>query len=235
MRNIHVAVCDDMELICQKLVSVICEVMEQEQIGGVVDYYTSGRDLLEQIEQYNLVFLDMDMPDDMDGVEVGRKIHIRNPKCRVIIESGREDRFKETYDMEPLRFVSKPFDVEEVREALCTYMERQIGYAEIVVYKDRYPYVFQQREIQYITARKGFVEVTINDQIYQIKSTLNQIEEMLDQRIFVKVHKSYIINLINMDERENNRIKYGKQWIPISRRQERVLRDAYMQYDIKYR
>lgn len=233
--ELRIAVCDDMEPICQRLVSIIRQVMEQEQMVGIIDYYTSGQNLLEQMEKYNLFFLDMDMPNDMDGVEVGIHIRIRNPECGIIIESIREDRFKETYDMIPLRFISKPFDKVEVREALYAYLERQAGYEKIEVYKERLSYIFRQRDIQYITARKGFVEITIDNEIYQIKLTLNQIEKMLDKRIFVKVHKSHIVNLINIEKKECNRIKYGRQWIPISRRQEKVLRDAYLRYGVKYR
>jgi len=42
------------------------------------------------------------------------------------------------------------------------------------------------------------------------------IQEMLDPKIFVRVHKSYIISLNKVDYIENNTIKIGDKLIPIS-------------------
>lgn len=227
-------ICDDEELICKELMSVIYKVLEEQRITGEVEYFTSGRELLKEIERFGLVFLDMDMPD-MDGMEVGREIEAENPECKIVVDSSREDRFKETYRIHPLRFISKPFDEEEVKDAIKAYTENLIGYAEIEMYRNRKSYWFRQRDIQYIASFKGYVEMMVDGCMYRKDISLKQLEETLDKEMFFKVHKSYIVNLLWVKEIRADEVFVGKIKVPLSRRQKREFEDAYIRFDLKYR
>lgn len=227
-------ICDDEELICKELASVIHKIMDEQKITGEVEYFTSGKDLLKVIDRVGLVFLDMDMPD-LDGMEVGKEIEIRNPECKIVVASSREDRFKETYRIHPLRFISKPFDEEEVRDAIQAYTENLIGYTEIEMYHDRKSYWFRQRDIQYISAFRGYVEMMVDGCMYRKDISLKQLEDTLDKEIFYKVHKSYIVNLLWVKEVKADEVVVGKIMIPLSRRQKREFEDAYIRFDLKYR
>ncbi|MDD6071444.1 MAG: LytTR family DNA-binding domain-containing protein [Clostridiales bacterium] len=227
-------ICDDEELICKELVSVIYKVLEEQRITGEVEYFTSGRDLLKEIDRFGLVFLDMDMPD-MDGMEVGREIEAENPECKIVVASSREDRFKETYRIHPLRFISKPFDEEEVKDAIKAYTENLIGYAEIEMYRNRKSYWFRQRDIHYIASFRGYVEMMVDGCVYRKDISLKQLEEILDEEMFFKVHKSYIVNLLWVKEIKADEVFVGKIKIPLSRRQRKEFEDAYIRFDLKYR
>lgn len=227
-------ICDDEELICKELMSVIHKVLEEQRITGKVEYFTSGRDLLKEIDRFGLVFLDMDMPD-MDGMEVGRKIEAENQECKIVVASGREDRFKETYRIHPLRFISKPFDEEEVKDAIKAYTENLIGYAEIEMYRNRKSCWFRQRDIQYIASNRGYVEITVDGFVYRKDISLKQLEEILDKEMFFKVHKSYIVNLLWVKEIKADEVFVGKIKVPLSRRQKKEFEDAYIRFDLKYR
>ena len=230
----QIAVCDDKERVCIELVNVINRVLEKQGISGEVRYYTSGLELLKEIDRFQLVFLDMDMPV-MDGMEVGEEIEIKNPDCRIVIASSREDRFKETYRINPLRFVSKPFKEEEVADAVEAYIEKAIGYTEMEVFKDRISYWFRQRDIQYIASFRGYVEIMVNGDIYRKDVSLKQIEEQLEEKLFFKVHKSYIVNMLWVSKIMKNEVMVGKVAIPISRRQRKDFEDEYINFDIRYR
>lgn len=232
--KLNLGICDDEELVCRELLDVMREVLKEEKIIGEVEYFSSGRDLLKEIRRFDLVFLDMDMPD-MDGMEVGREIELKNPQCKIVIASSREDRFKETYKIRPLRFISKPFDKREVRDAVNACIETLIGYSEIEVFLDRKSYWFRQRDIQYIAAFRGYVEITVDGCVYRKDISLKQLEEKLEEKMFYKVHKSFIVNLLWVKEIREDEVVMMNARIPLSRRQKRGFEDAYMTFDIKYR
>ena len=73
----------------------------------------------------------------MDGIDVGKEILRQNPGCRSIIASGEWERFKEGYVIRAVRFVTKPFDEEEIAEALAeasnmAYVEKEEGDAFVL-------------------------------------------------------------------------------------------------------
>lgn len=232
--NPVIGICDDEGLICEELASVIHRVLEKHHLIGEVQYFKSGTDLLKEIYRFGLIFLDMDMPD-MDGMEVGREAGKRNPDCQIVIASSREDRFKETYRIHPLRFISKPFDEEEVWDAIKAYMENLIGYGEIEVYRNRKAYRFRQRDIQYIASFKGYIELTVDGCVYRKDVSLKQMEEILENKMFFKVHKSYIVNLLWVKEIQADAVIVGKIRVPLSRRRKREFEDEYIRFDLKYR
>lgn len=74
--RIEIALCDDEEILRRKLKIMLYDILKKEGISGTVKDYASGEELLKDIEQFDLVFLDIDMPG-MNGIDVGRKIQQR--------------------------------------------------------------------------------------------------------------------------------------------------------------
>ena len=233
-KKIRIAICDDEPVFLKLLADVLKEVLMEENISYLLEKFVSGCELLAQIEKYDLVFLDIEMPQ-MDGIDVGLKIQKKNPNCRIIMASGREDRFKETYRITPLRFVSKPFDKKEVQEAIQAYINQWIGMEKIEVFQERKSYWVYQKDIQYIAAYRSSVEIYVNNTLYRKDIALNRIEKLLDSRCFFKVHKSYLVNLFWVTEYEDKNIWIEKIKIPLSRRQQKGFEWAYVEFNIKYR
>ena len=231
---IKIAVCDDEELVRQKLTKILRKIFEKEQILCDICEFSSGLELLEHAKEIQLLFLDMDMPG-LDGIDVGIKISELNPWCQIVIASGREDRFKETYKVKPLGFISKPFEEDEIREIVQSYDVASFGREIIEVFRDRQSYQIQQKEIQYIAAFNGYVEMFVDGELYRKNISLNQLEKILVKDIFYKVHKSYIVNLFWVKEIYEKEVLVGNIKIPLSRRQGKDINCAYLKFDVKYR
>ena len=233
--TLRVAICDDESLLWEQLKGLIIKVFDEEDMGYEIKEYASGKELLDQVDETDLVFLDIDMPE-MDGIETGERIRDINPDCRIIIASGREDRFKETYDIDALRFVSKPYREEEVRGAIEKYRNKfMVGMEEIEVFTERKPVTIRQRDIEYISAYKGGVEIKANRELYHSDYSIRKIVKLLDATCFFQVQKSYIINLFHVKELKEKEVKVGKIIIPVSRRNRQEFESRLMDFDIKYR
>lgn len=232
---LRVAICDDEPERWNQLKGLIIKVFDEEDIGYEIKEYASGGDLLDQVDETDLVFLDIDMPE-MDGIETGERIRDINPDCRIIIASGREDRFKETYDIDALRFVSKPYSEKEVRDAIEKYRNKfMLGMEEIEVFTERNPVTIRQRDIEYISAYKGGVELKANGELYHSDYSIKKIAKMLDDTCFFRVHKSCIINMFHVQKEMEDAIVVGKVIIPVSRRNRQEFRQRFRDFDVKYR
>ena len=134
---IRIAICDDILEMTKFMTNIISDIMDEKKIEYEILAFQSGKDLLEQIDNVNLVFLDLEMPE-MDGIKTGERIRRENEKCKIIVASAREDRMKEVFRLDAMRFVSKPYNREEIMEAIDAYLQTyQVGLQRIEVYKNR--------------------------------------------------------------------------------------------------
>ena len=175
------------------------------------------------------------MPE-LDGIAVGKLLKKKNPECQIIIASGRGDRFKETYQIDTLRFVSKPFDEEEIWEAIQAYQNKyMIGMDKMEVFLNRNAVWIRQKNIQYLSAYKGGVEIMVNGVLFRKEISLNRIKEQLDRICFYQVHKAYVVNLFHVTGFTEKEVAVGKIKIPLSRRNRKKFESTFMEFDIKYR
>lgn len=65
----------------------------------------------------DILFLDIEMPGE-DGIQTGKRLRERGSECKIIMATSMAERFKEGYHIGASRFVTKPFDQEEVEEEL---------------------------------------------------------------------------------------------------------------------
>jgi two-component system response regulator LytT len=74
------------------------------------------------------------------------------------------------------------------------------------------------RDILYIEGLKDYVKVFIHNSVKPILSltSLKLLESKLPENKFMRVHRSFIINLEKIDTIERNRIVFGKEYIPVS-------------------
>ncbi|TGV00664.1 LytR/AlgR family response regulator transcription factor [Flavivirga rizhaonensis] len=71
--------------------------------------------------------------------------------------------------------------------------------------------------IYLIEAKGDYINVKTEDKNYTVHSTLKKIEEKLPDSLFLKVHRSYIINIKKIIDIEDNSVLIKKDVIPVSR------------------
>ena len=72
-------------------------------------------------------------------------------------------------------------------------------------------------KILLIEAKGDYIQIKTTDKNYTVHTTLKKIEEKLPHHTFLKVHRSYIINLTKIIDIEDNSILIEKDVIPVSR------------------
>jgi len=234
MEKIRIAACDDNELVALDLKKMIIAVGKDEKIEiNEVDVFISGKSLIEKINLYDVVFLDIEMPE-MNGIDLGKKINVLNPNCKIIIATGNVSYFKEAFQIKALRYITKPFHQEEIAEALNCIADREIGSELQEVFLDRNKYLVKQIDIQYIKAFNGYTEYYVSNQLFRKDMSLNEAEKILDGEIFYKINRQFIINLRWIKDYVDEMIFFDDFKLKLSRRRRKEFLKKYIDFDIKY-
>ena len=235
---LRVGICDDEPLIIEALQRTILEIADTNGWEISISCFESGRALLEAVDTLEAVFLDIDMPE-LDGIETGKRIGEMNQECKIIMATSREDRYKDAFRIQAFRFVTKPFDVDEVEEALQAVFRTQIGMETIELYEQRNSYQISQRDILYITAYDGYSEFVVSgrdaNRILRKDCSLLELEQELSKELFFRVSRQYIVNLSEIKEYKRGGILMKDKKIVISRRKKKEFEQAYLEYDLRYR
>jgi two-component system, LytTR family, response regulator LytT len=173
----------------------------------------------------DLIFLDIHMPD-LTGIEFTRILENR-PK--IIFTTAYEKYALEGFKLEAVDYLLKPFNYEEFLKA-ARKAEKLIGLektahdeidanSEFLFLKSEYKIRrINFNEIKYIEGLKDYVKVYLQHEPKPILSlnSLKSLEAKLPSNKFMRVHRSYIVNLEKIDTIERSRIIFEKVYIPVS-------------------
>lgn len=235
MSKTVIGVCDDQKIAALMLREHI-EALKKE-LGGFnwdIRIYTSPLKMLEEAKELNILFLDIEMPE-LDGIEAGQRILGLNPDCKVILATSRVDRFKDGFRIQAIRFVTKPYDLYEIRDALQASLDMSVGEHTVEIYLNRVCYKIKEKDIRYIRAFNGYVEVIAGKEVYRKDTSLDALEETFDNRLFCRIHRQYLVNLRYVDSYKKESVSVKNVTLPISRRRQADFMNKYMEYDLNYR
>ncbi len=231
---LKIAICDDERVIIDELYKMLNGLLQSSQYANEIMIFPNGEGVLEEAEKLNIVFMDIDMPEK-DGLQLSQELKAKNPKCMIIMATGMVERYKEAFYIKAHRFVTKPFDKEEVEEALFTAIEEENNRNFIEVYYQRNQYNILQEEIQYLEAYSGYTELEIAGKRFRKDNSLLEIENILSDILFVRVDRKYIVNLRYVQTYSNDKFIIGDKRFSISRRNRKKFEHKYVEFDLKHR
>lgn len=230
-QDLCVGLCDDEKLICEMLRDMITDISSQLGISCRFFIYTDASLLLKNISDLSIVFLDIDMPQ-LDGIAAGHQILVKNPSCQIIMATGMVDRMKEAFAIRALRFVTKPFQEEEIREAFSAAIKECVGLTALSLFRDRIPHSVPQKDIQYIRAYNGYVEAFTSVGVFRKDTTLDEMALLLDERMFYRIHRSYIVNFSCISSFSPSHVIAGGQKLPVARRKAADFQKKFAAYEL---
>ncbi|MBR4671330.1 MAG: response regulator transcription factor [Butyrivibrio sp.] len=234
MGKICIGICDDQSEIVEELGELVKKVLEEIPFNELrILKSTSPLKILREIKNIDILFLDMDMPE-MDGIKAGKEVMLENPACKIIIATAREDRVKEAFFISAFRFITKPFKYEELKEAVITALEETPGDNEIEAFRERVSFNLKERDISMIRAYNGYVEIMVGDNVFRKDISLNALEEQLDDRIFFRINRQYLVNFRHISSYKKNKVVVNNKTFVISVRRHKEFFKKYMEYDLRY-
>lgn len=221
--NISVIAIDD-EPLALELISGYIEKTPGLELAGKFDNPLDASEFLAE-NSVDLIFTDIHMPD-LSGVEFTRLLE-KGPK--VIFTTAYEKYAIEGYKLDVVDYLLKPFSYEEFLGAVnkgrkLIRLEDQAAIkvdsnSEFLFLKSEYKIRrINFNDILYIEGLKDYVKVFIQNAPKPILSliSLKLLETKLPPEKFMRVHRSFIVNLWKIETIDRSRIVFGKEYIPVS-------------------
>lgn len=173
----------------------------------------------------DLIFLDIQMPE-LTGLELSRII---NNQIKIIFTTAFEQYALEGFRVDALDYLLKPVSYPEflkaAHKALQWFEMKSSGQPllkeekdSIFVKSDYKLLKIELHQICYIEGLKDYVKIYLENSAHPVVSliSMKSLEEALPSVSFIRVHRSYIVNLGKVSVIERNRIVFGKTYIPVS-------------------
>jgi len=195
--------------------------------------FSSAVEALQIIHQedIDIIFLDIQMPD-LTGIELARVIEKSGtPGPRIIFTTAFNQYALDGFKVDALDYLLKPFNYEEFLRAATrakTYVEllQKASTANVIETKDEYLFLkveyqlvrIAYDDILYTEGLKDYVKVHLKSDSKPILSltSLKALEEKLPTSKFMRVHRSFIVNLDKIGAITRNTIQIGNTTIPVS-------------------
>lgn len=187
---------DDDKLSCKLLEGYVNKYSSLNLVGVFNDPVTARNEISRQ-KDVDLILLDIKMPE-MDGFDLlGSLDHPPN----VIVVSGGEEFALRAFDFNVVDFLLKPISYARFCKAIDKVMRYfspkeppKSGDEEIFIKKGSSLVKLKLREIVYVEALENYVTLNTGADKYTIHFTMKAIESQLPSGVFIRVHRSYIIN-----------------------------------------
>lgn len=221
----------DDEPLALQLLSGYIEKTPFLELVGSFDNPIDAMEFLNQNEA-DLMFVDIQMPD-LTGIEFARIL--ANPP-KLIFTTAFEKYALEGFKLEAIDYLLKPFGYDEFLKA-AQKAQKLIHYEQQETIDSNNAFLFLKsdykirrinfNDILYIEGLKDYVKVFLQHQGKPILSlhSLKSMEAKLPAEKFMRVHRSFIVNLDKIDTIDRSRIVFGKEYIPVSEQYKKAFKD----------
>ncbi len=177
--------------------------------------------------EIDLILLDVEMPG-MNGLELLESL---NKRYDVVLITSKEEYAVDAFDHGVTDYLVKPVEYSRFLKACNKAQENlksqgEVGAFEYIFVKSGTAYVkVNIPDVRYIESMGDYVVIYTEEKRHVINITMKETEAKLASRNFMRVHRSYIVNLNSVKEIEDNTISVGDKSIPVSRSYKKALMD----------
>ena len=206
---------DDEPLAVGLLESYVSKIEDLNLLGS----FNNPLDALQLLREtsVDILFLDIQMPE-ITGIEFKKII---NPEVKVIFTTAYSDYALESYELNAVDYLLKPITFQRFLQAIEKIKEK----ASPLIIESNADYIFvkteyrlqkiQYSDILYLKGLSDYVAIQTKSGKVLTLQNMKDFEKNLWKNKFVRVHKSYIVNLEHIEFIERNRIVIESEYIPI--------------------
>ncbi|MGS0763412.1 LytR/AlgR family response regulator transcription factor [Syntrophomonas curvata] len=230
-----IAVCDDDSQELERISSFIDTYKRESKVPLICKTFQSATELISSMGSgdYDILLLDILMPG-INGMQAAHEIRAFDAGVKIVFLTSSPEFAVESYAVKAYDYILKPVSKDKLFSILDAVMaeeqkslegltvKTQLGMARILF--SRLAFVeIMNKKLYFHLADGGVQEVTASLAAFE--------EELLARAEFVKVHRSYIVNLWQVGELGSKElITHAGKTVPISRLLYGKVREAYMKH-----
>ncbi len=214
------------ELMARRSLERLCGRISELEVVRVCESAEEALKALKDIE-VDLLFLDVEMPG-LSGLELLDHVTIMP---QIIFTTSKKEYAFEAFQYEATDYVQKPVRFPRLKQAVqkaykifedsnktAETGQIEAGEAEEIYIKDSNRYIkITYADILYIEISGDYATIFTPKNRHVVHSTLKNLQQKLPQNRFMKIHRSFIVNLSKIVDIEDNSLLVGDKIIPVSR------------------
>jgi DNA-binding LytR/AlgR family response regulator len=213
----------DDEPLALKLVSGYISKTPYLELVGAFDNPLDAIDFLSN-EEAELIFVDIQMPD-LSGIEFTRTLEADH---KIVFTTAYEKYALEGFKLNAIDYLLKPFSYEEfLKAAGKAHKMAELEASALPTVEANNQFLFLKSEykirrinfndILYIEGLKDYIKVYTSGEDKPLLSlnSIKSLEQKLPEK-FMRVHRSFLVNLDKIETIDRSRIVFGKAYIPVS-------------------
>lgn len=177
----------------------------------------------------DLIFLDVEMPI-INGFDLLESLE--NPP-QVILITGKPDYALKAFDYDVTDYLYKPISSARFEASIKRAVVRH-EQSQNVNQEEEYIFVKSNlkkrkvvlNDIKWVEALGDYIKVVTNEGNIVILSTMKSFEKQLPEDKFLRIHKSYIVNLEKVEKFNSKNIEVEGRQVPLSRNKKNELMEA---------
>lgn len=232
---LKICLCDDNKIHIQRITSIIHNELTSRNISYSLREYTSLDKLNELLDKNNfrfdLVLLDVDFGDNT-SIPIAKKINQVSPGSYIIYVSNYLSYVKDIFETDFIYYILKDELEERFPLALDKTLTYLQNYPKLKIQKKNKMFILNQDEIMYFERDLRVTHIICKDQRLTITERLDDLISRLDNKHFIRCHRSYIINIRYLHEYSYNSLVMKNDYtIPVSRRYQNELKRFLLDYN----
>lgn len=200
--DMKLLICDDSTAFAIELERRIEDICAYEDWPFICAVYNSANEALcADLSDVKVAFLDIELPDG-DGIELAAKLHAKYPELILVFVSAYIKYAPAGYKVEAFRYLLKSRLNEELREILKDVLTRIYSVGEVIRLKTRDDLqLLPLRDILYFEGtgkRMVLAHLCTQPSTLDCFGKLSELEEQLSHRGFLRLQKSYLVNMAHV-------------------------------------
>lgn len=203
---IRIILCDDDAIFLERMRSDIRATLKKLDVEAVIQIFTEAEMIPQKtMQECDIIFLDIDFNDKKyTGIDVARKIREAQKNAIIIFLTNYIEYAPEGYEVQAFRYALKSEIDKKLPQYLQAAMNRLFAEKEpFQINVSGEPVTLYLEDILYIEARGHnamiFTQKTGKNldlkKEYKVYSSLSKLEQQLSERGFLRIQKSYIVNM----------------------------------------
>ena len=215
----RVAICDD-EATALHLNTMLTEqLLTEENVPFELKTFSDIQEMTDALSRpgqpYDLLITDI-LATGINGIEAAERLRGIGEKLDIIFISSTAEYALEGYKVQALRYLKKPVDPEMLREALMISYRKTAQKDGLSLTSEGKLYNIRYDEIVYAESQARDIELTLKDRRLITHMKISDLEKLLPDQFF-RCHRSYIVNLLEVENIERYQATMKNQdYIPIS-------------------
>ncbi|WP_294317747.1 LytTR family DNA-binding domain-containing protein [uncultured Chryseobacterium sp.] len=212
---INCIIIDDEPLAVRLLENHIAKIAELNLVATATNALEAYRIL--QTREVDLLFLDIQMPD-LNGIEFLRSLNKRPP---VIFTTAYREFAIDGFELEAVDYLLKPITFERFFKSvdrILRHMKKKNEDNFVIFKSDGFNRKLLLKDILYFESVGNDIKAVLRDEVITVpKMSVSELAANLQDKGFLRIHRSFIINQNLVTAISNHEVLIGKASIPVGR------------------